>query len=83
MINNKVKLLVFIGENKEYIKAQLKTNIKMIDAESIESAVKISQSHSKENDNILLSPASPSFDMFENYEKRGAAFVSAVQDVVK
>ena len=83
LINNKVKLLVFIGENKEYIKAQLKTNIKMIDAESIESAVKISQSHSKENDNILLSPASPSFDMFENYEKRGAAFVSAVQDVVK
>ena len=27
LINNKVKLLVFIGENKEYIKAQLKTPV--------------------------------------------------------
>ena len=55
----------------------------MIDAKSIESAVEISRSHSIVNDNILLSPASPSFDMFENYEERGAAFISAVQNFVK
>ena len=83
LINQKVKLVIFIGENKEYIKRQLKINTKMIDAKSIESAVEISRSHSIVNDNILLSPASPSFDMFENYEERGAAFISAVQNFVK
>ena len=83
LINNKVKLVIFIGENKEYIKKQLKITTKTIDANSIESAVKISQLHSLVNDNILLSPASPSFDMFENYEERGAAFISAVQNIAK
>jgi|TARA_B110000444_G_scaffold119277_1_gene112167 UDP-N-acetylmuramoylalanine--D-glutamate ligase len=83
LINKKVKLVIFIGENKEYIKKQLKINTETIDADSIESAVKISWLHSSMNDNILLSPASPSFDMFENYEKRGAAFVSAVQNIAK
>ena len=83
LINNKVKLVIFIGANKEYIKKQLKITTKTIDASSIESAVKISQLHSLVNDNILLSPASPSFDMFKNYEERGAAFISAVQNLAK
>ena len=83
LINSKVKLVIFIGENKEYIKKQLKITTKTIDADSIESAVKISQSHSLANDNILLSPASPSFDMFADYEERGAAFISAVQNIAK
>ena len=83
LINNKVKLVIFIGENNEYIKKQLKITTKTIDASSIESAVKISQLHSLVNDNILLSPASPSFDMFKNYEERGAAFISAVQNLAK
>jgi len=83
LINQKVKLVIFIGENKEYIKKQLKITTKTIDAKSIRSAVEISRSHSTVNDNVLLSPASPSFDMFENYEERGAAFISAVQNFVK
>ena len=45
--------------------------------------MELSKLHSSDNDNILLSPASPSFDMFENYEERGAAFVLAVQNIVK
>ena len=65
------------------LKKQLKITTKTIDASSIESAVKISQLHSLVNDNILLSPASPSFDMFKNYEERGAAFISAVQNLAK
>ena len=83
LINKKVKLVIFIGENKDYIKKQLQITTKTIDANSIESAVKISWLHSLVNDNILLSPASPSFDMFENYEERGAAFISAVQNIAK
>ena len=83
LINKKVKLVIFIGENKEYIKSQLKISTQVINADSIESAVQLSRLHSSDNDNILLSPASPSFDMFENYEERGAAFVLAVQNIVK
>lgn len=33
--------------------------------------------------NVLLSPASASFDMFENYKKRGDAFIEAVRGLKK
>ena len=55
----------------------------MIDAESIDDAVIICRKHALENNNILLSPASPSFDMFHNFEERGDAFKKAIIQYVK
>jgi UDP-N-acetylmuramoylalanine--D-glutamate ligase len=31
-------------------------------------------------DNVLLSPACASFDMYKNFEQRGDAFIQAVQE---
>ena len=83
LINNKVKLIIFIGENKRYIDEQLNVKVETIDAESMQDAIKISCQFSEPSDSVLLSPASPSFDMFKNYEERGAAFISAVQNLAK
>lgn len=83
LINKKVKLLVFIGANRNYIKKQLDVKTKMIDAESIDDAVIICKEHALENNNVLLSPASASFDMFRNFEERGDAFKKAVIEYVK
>ena len=83
LINNKVKLIIFIGENKRYIDEQLNVKVKTIDAESMYDAIKISCQFSEPSDSVLLSPASPSFDMFKDYSERGAAFTKAVNDLVK
>ncbi len=82
-IKEKVKMLIFIGENRNLIKNHLKTNIPMIDARSISDAVAIADRNALSGDTVLLSPASPSFDMFVNYEERGIEFIKAVNNIVK
>ena len=44
-------------------------------SEAVKSAYKIA----KAGDNVLLSPAWASFDLFENYEDRGRQFKEAVR----
>ena len=82
LINEKVKLLVFIGENKNYIKKQLAIKTRVIDAHSIMDAVRICKDNASEKDSVLFSPASPSFDMFKNFEERGKAFKEAIKNNV-
>ncbi len=44
----------------------------IIETQSMEEAVKIASKIAKPNENILLSPACASFDLFDNYEDRRA-----------
>jgi UDP-N-acetylmuramoylalanine--D-glutamate ligase len=44
-------------------------------------AVLISQKIAEKNDNVLLSPACASFDLFKNYEDRGNQFKQAVREL--
>ena len=83
MLLRKVKLIIFIGENKNYIKEQLDIKIKTIEAQNMKDVVEIAKNNVIPYDNVLLSPASPSFDMFDNYVDRGNAFKKAVNDFVK
>ena len=82
LINKKVKLLIFIGENKKYINHQLNISTKIINANSMDDAVMIANDHADDGSKILLSPASPSFDMFNNFEERGSAFKQAIDKYV-
>lgn len=82
LINEKVKLVIFIGENKDYIKKQLDIRTNMIDVDTLTEAVVTSNNYASNNDSILFSPASPSFDMFKNFEDRGQAFKDAVDNNV-
>jgi UDP-N-acetylmuramoylalanine--D-glutamate ligase len=50
-------------------------------ADSLEEAVTIARDLSRPGDAVLLSPACASYDMFDNYEQRGAAFVRLVRDL--
>ncbi len=49
--------------------------------ESLEEAFKACASRATENSAVLLSPGCASYDMFPNYEARGAAFRKLVEDV--
>jgi UDP-N-acetylmuramoylalanine--D-glutamate ligase len=46
-------------------------------------AVRIAALKAQTGQNVLLSPASASFDEFANYEERGEAFVTIVQSLIK
>ena len=82
-IEEKVKMIIFIGENRKSIRDHIITNTPMIDASSISDAVEIAHKNASSGDSVLLSPASPSFDMFVDYEERGMEFIKAVNNIVK
>jgi UDP-N-acetylmuramoylalanine--D-glutamate ligase len=46
-------------------------------------AVRVAALKAKSGQNVLLSPASASFDQFANYEERGEAFVTIVQSFIE
>ena len=55
----------------------------MIDVDSMQDAVCVAYENSSPGDSVLLSPASPSFDMFSDYEERGKEYIKAVYDITK
>lgn len=80
---DKVKLVVLIGETAKRIENEAKqigfTNTIRVD--SLKDAVNISYENGESGDIILLSPASASWGMFENYEIRGNEFKKYVNEL--
>jgi UDP-N-acetylmuramoylalanine--D-glutamate ligase len=48
----------------------------------MERAVTLAAQDAQAGDTVLLAPAAASFDQYPNFEKRGDAFVAAVQAVL-
>jgi len=82
LVQEKVKAIVCLGvDNSKIIKAFKNFNIPIVDTHSMEDAVRAAYKLSQPGDNVLLSPACASFDLFENYEDRGKKFKNAVRDL--
>lgn len=84
IIIEKVKVLILIGQTGPKIKKALdnieynRNNIKVIMCNSLEESVFQAYKSASFGDNIVLSPASASFDMFKNFEERGNLFKKIV-----
>lgn len=76
----KVKYLVLIGQTRDKIAQCAKRHgfDKIIMAEDLAEALKISRQKAVEGDAVLLSPACASWGMFPNYEVRGTMFKQIV-----
>ncbi len=81
--DNKVKLLVLIGQTREKIAKCAKEHgfEKIVMADTFEEAMDICIKNAKEGDAVLLSPACASWGMFPNYEVRGQMFKEIVNGI--
>ena len=82
LVRNKVKAIVCLGEDVKKIHAAFEGIVNdIIDTKTMKEAVKTAYYLGSKDDNILLSPACASFDLFDNYEQRGRQFKLAVRSL--
>lgn len=85
VINEKVKILILLGATGPKIEQAvinsdnyINSTLRIVKANSLEDAVKISAELAEAGDIVALSPASASFDMFRDFEHRGNYFKELV-----
>lgn len=75
LVKEKVSALVFLGADNarlhQFFDGKIET---IIDVNSMETCVKEAYKIAKPGETVLLSPCCASFDLFKNYEDRGAQF---------
>lgn len=79
-VNEKVKAIICLGKNNEALFKNFEHMVDvMVETQYMSEAVKIAYNIATAGENVLLSPACASFDLFKNYEDRGHQFKSAVR----
>ncbi|AZQ45083.1 UDP-N-acetylmuramoyl-L-alanine--D-glutamate ligase [Nonlabens ponticola] len=80
LVNKHVKAIICLGtDNSKIVEAFGNCVDQMVETSSMEDAVRVAYKLASAGDNVLLSPACASFDLFENYEDRGRQFKNAVR----
>lgn len=82
LVREKVKAIVCLGiDNYKLVQTFGNVVDLIVETAGAEEAVKVAYKIAEKGDNVLLSPACASFDLFENYEDRGAQFKQAVKEL--
>ena len=82
ILREKVKAIICLRINNTKLIETFKPVIEIIvETESITEAVKVANKIAIKKDNVLLSPACASYDLFNNYEDRGDQFKEAVRSL--
>ena len=78
MINRWGKEVILIGQDAVEMAANFDNDIQTYFANNMQDAVSVALEHAAPGDAVLLSPACASFDMFQNFQERGQAFIQSV-----
>lgn len=85
LVIDSVKHVILLGNTTQKIKGAIINNkkyrediIKIKEVKTLEQAVKFASEIATNNDIVVMSPASASFDMFKSYKKRGKIFKELV-----
>lgn len=88
VINNKVKLLILLGDTAPKIEEAVKNadnynenEITIINVNNMEEAVNTAANMTESGDIVSLSPASASFGLYKNFEERGNHFKTIVNNL--
>ncbi len=79
VVAEKCRAVVLIGEDAKKIHQAIGDDVPVFFERSMHDAVSRAREVAKGGDNVLLSPACSSFDMFENFEARGVVFSEEVR----
>jgi len=79
LVKDKVKAMVCLGADNEKLLKEFLPLVRIIkETQNVTEAIELAASFAEPGMTVLLSPACSSFDLFENYEKRGELFKEAV-----
>lgn len=82
LVREKVKAIICLGiDNRKIIDAFADVVDMMVEVDNMRDAVNTAKHIAEKGDNVLLSPACASFDLFQNYEDRGNQFKAAVRNL--
>lgn len=73
--------IILLGESGKRIQDALNRATALVNtyaASTMEEVVALAKDHTTKGKTCLLSPASPSYDMFKNFEERGEAFLHCI-----
>jgi UDP-N-acetylmuramoylalanine--D-glutamate ligase len=80
-VRDKCKILILVGEAKEKINRAIGDFAETYLVGTFEEAVLLAYQKSRSGDIVMLSPGCASFDMFRNFEERGAYFKKLVNEL--
>ncbi len=75
----RLRAVVLIGEDAELIAQAIDQVVPVKFASDMYEAVRLAADYAEQGDNVLLSPACASFDMFKGFAHRGEVFIKAVE----
>ncbi len=82
LAGEKVRALICLGnDNSKLLKAFSGIVPTVVEASSMDEAVRSAYYLAKNGDTVLLSPACASFDLFDNFEDRGRQFKNCVKNL--
>lgn len=82
-IGQHCRAVVLMGKDAARIAAVIDETVPVKNVNDMQAAVRAAQSLAQSGDNVLLAPACASFDMFNNFEHRGDAFIEEVRKLAQ